>query len=143
MPHCLDQISQLDEDKVFWELVKLKKEIIPDLLNLIDDTTKLKANVRWFSGKWTVGDAAYRVIQEIIYDIPTFELMNTNFNDGDCGYCAYWQHLRLDYSNRLKFKLNLTNWYQTNKSNLVWNKSDDISECMYTNPNKGFYVIKK
>ncbi|MBX3164145.1 MAG: hypothetical protein KF900_06655 [Bacteroidetes bacterium] len=142
MPHCLEQ-EQPDANSIFWSIVKLKLEVIDELIEKIDDTTKTTAIVRWFGGYWTVGDISYKAMEEIIHEIPTFELLGIQY-DEKVGYSPYWFHLRSNTNNRKQFKQNLKNWYKKNKSNLVWvTRKWDGSECFYHNPNNGYYEIKK
>jgi hypothetical protein len=144
VPHCLDAVTeQLDTNGIFWKIVKMKDKAIPFLLDKIDDTTTTNAIVRHFGGYYTVGDLAYVTLQEIIHNIPTFELLGVPFDTNGCGYCAYWQHLS-DFTNRQKFKIALKNWYDQNQLNLLWTEYKwKGEECFYRNPNNGYYDFRK
>lgn len=132
-------------DKIFWRTVKQKQNIIPFLLDKLSDTTQTVATVPNFGGQYTVADIAYTALQEIIKDIPTFELIGVKFDERGCGYCAYWNHLQNGLKNRKKFQTNIRNWYNKNKSSLVWVKSNEIltCDCAGRHPNGGYFELKK
>ena len=133
-------------DRFFWQVVKGKQEIIPLLLDKLDDTTQTEASVPYFGGQYTVADIAYTALQEIIKDIPTFELLKIKFDTNGCGYCSYWNHLRKNIKNRKKFKVAVTDWYDKNKANLVWVTSNQFLTCDISginHPNGGHYEFKK
>lgn len=133
-------------DKYFWQVVKGKQEIIPLLLDKLDDTTQTEAYVPYFGGQYTVADIAYTALKEIIKDIPTFDLLKIKFDTNGCGYCSYWNYLRKEIKNRRKFKAAVSGWYDKNKANLVWVTSNqfltfDISG--FNHPNGGHFELKK
>lgn len=132
-------------DRYFWQAVKGKKEIIPFLIDKMDDTTMTEAPVPYFGGRYTVADVAYSALQEIIRDIPTFDLLKIQFDTSGCGYCAYWYYLRMDIHNRKKFKVAFMQWYDTNKENLVWVTGNMFLTCDvsgFNHPNRGHFELK-
>jgi hypothetical protein len=131
-------------DELYWNTVRLNKNAIELLIDKLDDTTTTNATVPLFGFNYTVADIAYTVLQEIIHDIPTFELLGVQFDKEGCGYCSYWQHLNKDFSNRKHFKEAVKNWYHKNKDNLVWIKSNDFATSDYigNHPNGGHYKLK-
>lgn len=132
-------------DKIFWNVVQRKQSIVPILIDLLADTTSTTATVASFGGQWTVGDIAYTALQEIIKDLPTFDLLGVKFDKEGCGYCAYWNHLRNDINNRKKFQGSLRDWYKKNKGKLVWVKSNDFMtcDCSGEHPNGGHFELSK
>jgi hypothetical protein len=147
MPYiCRDTIGEVGcgQDE-FWDVIKGKKEIIPFLIETLDDTTKTSAYVPNFGGYWTVADISFQAINEIIKDIPTFDLLGVAFDSEGCGYCSYWNHLRKDINNRIAFKKNVSDWYDGIKDKLKWVKSDETltCDCKFDHPNGGHYEIKK
>lgn len=133
-------------DRFFWQVVKGKQDIIPLLIDKLDDTTQTEASVPYFGGQYTVADIAYTALQEIIKDIPTFELLKTKFDSNGCGYCSYWNYLRKDIKNRRKFKDAVSSWYDKNKANLVWVTSNQFLTCGisgFNHPNGGHFELKK
>ena len=96
-------------------------------------------------GQYAVADVAYAALEEIIKDIPTFSLLGVKFDKKGCGYCAYWDHLRKNIRNRLKFQANVRKWYNKNKSNLVWVTSNVFltCDCHGIHPNGGHFELKK
>jgi len=133
-------------DRYFWQVVQGKQEIIPLLLDKLDDTTQTEASVPYIGGQYTVADIVYAALQEIIKDIPTFELLKIKFDTNGCGYCSYWNYLRKDIKNRKKFKVAVTNWYNKNKTNLVWVTSNQFltfDRSGFNHPNGGHLELKK
>jgi len=146
MPYiCRDTIGTAGCGQIeFWDVVQEGKEIIPFLIEKLSDTTTTPAYVPNFGGNWTVADISFLAIQEIIKGVPTFDLLGVLFDSEGCGYCSYWNHLRLDIKNREAFKKNLSNWYDDIKNRLLWVESDEILtfDCNFSHPNGGHYEIK-
>jgi hypothetical protein len=141
-----DTISEFGcGDNYFWKVVKLKAKVIPFLIEKIADPSMTKATVPNFGGEYTVGDIAYQALGEIIKDIPTFELLGVGFDKTGCGYCSYWQYLRKSEENRIAFSKAVLNWYQKNKSKLVWVMSNKVltCDCSFDHPNEGHYELVK
>lgn len=132
-------------DKLYWDAVSIGSSNIELLIDKLDDTTSTMANVVLFGGHYTVADIAYSALNEIIHDIPTFDLLGVPFDQKGCGYCSYWQHLNKDFSNRQEFKKAVTNWYHNNKDKIVWVESQNFSscDCNGQHPNGGHYELKK
>jgi hypothetical protein len=132
------------KDSVFWEIVRKEKAIVPDLINKMTDTRKLKeVYVPFFGGEYTVADVAFVAIQEIIADIPTFELLGVPFNE-ECGYCSYWHYVRKSKKNRKNFQKAARKWYEENRDNMVWVESNNsvTGDCFIV-PVKGHYILQK
>jgi hypothetical protein len=133
-------------DRYFWQVVQGKQEIIPYLIDKLADTTITYAPVPYFGGHYTVADVAYRVLQEIIKDIPTFALLGVEFDTTGCGYCAYWNYLRANFRNRVKFKKAVSKWYHQSRKNLVWIESRKlltVDNSGFNHPNGGYFIVKK
>lgn len=145
MPYiCRTNIGDLGCGQAdFWRIVEFKLDAIPHLIEKIDDTTSTSALVPNYGGYYTVGDIAFNAIEEIIVDIPTFELLGIAFDSSDCGYCSYWKHLRSNIENRTLFKSHLEDWFTRNKDNLVWVRDSKVltCDCSYSHPNKGHYKL--
>jgi len=130
-------------DPVFNEVVRKGKAIVPDLINKMTDTRKLKGMyVPITGGEYTVADIAYIAIQEIISDIPTFELLGFPL-DEICGVCSYFRYVRESKKNRKKFQKVVREWYEENKDNLIW--VDDLGSimCEGFSPAGGHYVLQQ
>ena len=132
-------------DIIFWEVVKKGQKIIPLLIEKLNDTTEIKVFVPNFGGKYTVADASYIAMTEIIVGIPTFELLGVDFDKDGCGYCSYWFHLRKKPENRVKFQKAVDTWYKKNMKRLLWIKSNQImsGDCSGKHPNGGHYELKQ
>lgn len=131
-------------DKLYWEAVSVGRSNIELLIDKLDDTTSTTANVVLFGGNYTVADIAYSTLNEIIHNIPTFDLLGVQFDQEGCGYCSYWQHLNKSFTNRQKFKEAVKNWYYKNKDNLIWVESNNFAtcDCNGKHPNGGHYELK-
>jgi hypothetical protein len=131
-------------DELYWNTVRLNKNVIELLIEKLEDSTTTEAIVPLFGYNYTVADISYTVLQEVIHNIPTFDLLGVQFDEEGCGYCSYWQHLNKDFSNRQKFKATVKNWYHQNKDNLVWIESNNFAtcECNGKHPNGGHYELK-
>lgn len=131
-------------DDTFWNLVNQKLNITPQLINTLTDTTQVNISVPNFGGKCSLADIAYMVMQEIIKDIPTFDLLGIEFDEDGCGYCSYWYHLRENIQNRISFQLAVKNWFIKNKENLVWIISNEslTGDNWGTRPVNGHFEIK-
>lgn len=130
---------------VFWRVVQQKQMVIPDLINMLTDTTQTAATVPNFGGQYAAGDVAYAALKEIIHGVPTFKLLGVKFDNNGCGYCAYWNHVRMDIRNRKKFQDKVRDWYDKNKTNLTWINSNDFSicDCASPHPNGGHFELKE
>jgi hypothetical protein len=94
-------------------------------------------------GHYSVADIAYNALEEIIHNLPTFELLQVKFNKDGCGYCAYWNYVRKSIKNRKKFQAAVSSWYNTNKVKLQWVVSNDFAtcDCRVAHPSGGHYEV--
>ena len=132
-------------DEIFWRLVNEKLDMVPLLLDLLIDTTRSDASVPNIGGQYTVADIAYLALQEIVHGIPTFDLLGVEFDTNGCGYCSYYQHLRRNIDNRRLFQARVRDWYERNRSSLVWVTSNEFSicDCAPPHPNGGYFELRK
>ncbi len=130
-------------DHLYWEVVKLGDDGIELLIDKLDDATPTTASVPIFGGHYAIADIAFTALNEIIHDIPTFELLGVPFDQSGCGYCAYWNHLNKSVVNRQNFKKAVKSWYHRNKSHLVWIESQHFvtCDCHGDHPNGGHYEM--
>jgi hypothetical protein len=129
-------------DRVLWRIVGRGLDIVPHLIDKMADTRPIDSYVPFFGGKYAVADVAYAAIQEIIGDIPTFELLGVEFSEV-CGYCSYWYYVRESEKNRKKFQRAVREWYKKNKEALVWvgDSSAVTGDCF--RPDGGHYEVGK
>jgi len=139
----VEKLPYLQEcsDPIFWRTVSKGLDIVPSLIDKMTDTREAEANVRFYSGKYTVADVAFVAIQEIIGDIPMFELLGVEF-DKTCGYCSYWWHVRESKKNRKRFQQAVRKWYNENKDALVWVESSQSVTGDCFRPGGGHYEVK-
>jgi hypothetical protein len=141
---------ELSGDSIFWNITKGKIDIVPYLINRINDTTKTNASVSNFGGVYTIGDICVRAIEEIIKDFPTIKLIEADENLlKEKAYGIYWGYVN-DFKNRLEFQKRVRAWYEENKNNLVWQVddklyavSDEENGEAKKRPAGGYYIVKK
>ena len=130
-------------DPVLWKIISKGKAIVPDLINKMTDTRKLgEAYVPFFAAEYTVADVAFVAMQEIIADIPIFELLGVPLSE-ECGYCSYWYYVE-SKKNRKKFQKAVRKWYEENQNNLIWVESNNslTGDCFIV-LKKGHYILQK
>ncbi len=127
-------------DRIFWRAVQQKKSIIPFLMDKLDDTTQTTVSVPYFGGYYTIADVAYVVMQEIIADIPTFQLLGVPFDKDGCGYCAYWNYLREDISHRRHFQKEVRQWEDRLGGRWIESPKVLTCDCQFPHPNGGHYI---
>jgi len=127
-------------DRLFWELVKGRKTIVPFLIEKLDDSTKTVVPVPDFGGFYTVADVAYAAMQEIIGNIPTTQFIAWKTDSSCMGKCEYWKYLRDDYKNRKAFQKEVKQWEKTLGGR--WIESDSLltSNGTFPHPNNGYYI---
>jgi hypothetical protein len=142
-------IPELSGDELFWIAVKGKIDIVPILIESLDDTTETLAMVPNFGGNYTVADIAYVVIKEIIHDIPTLSLIDTSKVDAEAGgYWYYWNYVRASIENRKAFKREVKYWFAKNRDSLIWIETKHVYKTSKNWPFKsnlhpagGYYSI--
>ena len=134
-------------DSIFWIAIKQGKKMISYYLERLNDTTLSKAFVPNIGGNFTIGDISLFALEIIIWDIPILnlaeDLENPEPRDGGWGY---WNYTRRNYENRLKFKVKVIDWYNDNKEDFIWIKSDLVNVCdcgQLKNPAGGHFEINK
>lgn len=140
-----DKLSAGCGTRLFWEIVKQKEKAIPFLIEKLSDSTTTEVVVPNFGHNYTVADIAFVALKEIIHDIPTFDLLGVEFDKEGCGYCSYWNHLSINYQNRINFQIAIQNWYSSHKDELTWLESNRFSscDCSGIHPNGGHYKLTK
>ncbi len=117
-------------DSMFWNALSYGKEIVPYLLESLDDTTSSKAYVPNFGGLYTVADISLVALKMLIWDIPvrsfviTIDDLEEEYEDWE-----YWTFVRSSKENRTKFKNWTISWYKMNKEKFVWVENNAIREC--------------
>jgi hypothetical protein len=129
--------------QIYWDVIVLKEAAIPYLIDKLDDSTTTYASVSLLGIYYTTADVAYWALQEIIHGIPTLQLMGLKTDATSCNFCMYWDYLRKDYRNRLKFRKAVHRWYKKNKQNMVWVVSNKFEncDCGTKHPNGGHYEV--
>lgn len=142
-------IPELSGDSLFWKITTNRKEIIPALINHIDDTASTFANVPNFGGVYTIGDVCIRAIKEIIFDFPTIKLIEKDSSViAEKGFGVYWEYVRKSIENRRSLKKIVTKWYKENEQKLVWvdderlySTADETEAPAQKRPAGGYYIF--
>lgn len=139
----------LSGDSLYWSIVKKGIAVVPALINEISDTTTTGAVVPNFGGYNTIGDIAYRIIKEIIHEIPTRDFI-TSKEDDIGGYWYYWNFVGASPKNRVLFEEKLRVWFNTNQNDFLWYTDDKeyrVYRTWYANskkhPAEGYYILNK
>ena len=140
-------IPELTGDSIYWEIVKCGINNVPNLIDMMNDTTETMASVPNFGGQYTIGDIAYCCLEDIVR-IRGNKLIPDSAKNG--GQNTYWAYLRNGYNNRLAFQKEVRLWFQKNKRNLKWKEDkleyrtgDNWKFPSKTHPAGGYYVIRK
>lgn len=141
---------ELSGDSIYWSLVKKKMEIVPRLLEIVDDTTATKSTIKYQGRNYTVGEIAVDALYEIIRDFPKKNDLIRNWKkfDESEAYNNYWYFMAENSENRSQFKQKLKDWYSSNKESLTWVSDDnkyrksEMSAPEY-HPSRGYYKLKK
>ena len=139
-------IPELSGDSLFWVVVKYKKDIIPYLIELLNDTTELPIPVPNFGGNYTVADVSNMALQKIIPSLPTSSFLNKILENN--GYGDYWVFVRNNYTNRILYQKRLSYWYEKNQKRLVWFKDTTEYRTSFDwkfsnyHPAGGYYILE-
>ncbi|WP_272151112.1 hypothetical protein [Tenacibaculum aiptasiae] len=140
---------KLSGDPIYWELVKRKMDIVPELLEIVDDPTPTNATILYQGRNYMVGEIAVDIIYEIVRDFPKkIDLIKDwkKFDESE-AYNNYWYFMVEKSNNRTQFKQKLKDWYSSNKSKLIWvpdNKKYRESEMseLKKHPSRGYYKVE-
>ncbi len=125
-------VPEYSGDPNFWGLVKEGIDIVPELIDHLDDTTNTKILVRLFSGTYRIGDISYLILIKIIHDIPIFELAKISQEEYELyGFGVYWNFVRSNPANRIILKMKIKEWYCAYKNKLTWEKMRENLEVVH------------
>lgn len=138
-------------DSIYWAIVKGGLDNVPFLIELLDNSQMTDIHAPYFGRDYTIGDLAFIIITDIIFDINIYVLLE---NAGcklnkSIGFGNYWEYLEGNDANRIRFKNSVNEWYTINRDNLIWFKTDmhaysDLNELTpFKNPAGGYYILKK
>lgn len=147
----VDKIVQINDipyvgnfgDSLYWKIVAEGLDIVPNLIELIDDTTTTKATIPNWGGYYCVGDIAFRMINDIIFQIPILNFIQTKTDY--VGEKIYFEFVQYDFQNMVHLKNELSKWFVANKDSLEWvNNKKEFLANHYNPPYiKGNYVFNK
>jgi hypothetical protein len=115
-------------------------EILPLLIEILDDDTQTELIVSYVGGHAAVGDVALIAITHIIGDFPTQKLIGEQYRNRweTIGIGAYYEYVRASKENRSIFKENARDWIEKNKDTLIW---EPLPKEL--NPAGGYWVQPK
>jgi len=108
-------------DERFWAVVKHGRAALPQLIDLLTDTSHFDQTVPYCGGAYTRADAADDAIEEIVR-IPTWDFIEEPYRSRtkEIGYCAKLQYLRASKQHRAKYQQRMKDWLAANESKLEW-----------------------
>ena len=147
----VDKIVQINDvpyignfgDSLYWKIVAEELDIVPNLIELIDDTTTTKAAIPNWGGYYCIGDIAFSMINDIIFQIPIIDFIQTKTDF--VGEKIYFEFVQDNFQNRAHMKNELSKWFVANKDGLEWvnNKKEFIANHYDPPYIKGHYVFNK
>ena len=131
-------------DSLFWEVILQKKNVIVSLIELLNDTTETRAYSPNYGGKIRI-DAAIIALGEIIQPFPNPNNFFKIKPIDNSQWMANINWLNKSLENRINYQTCILNWYNENKSNLIWIQSNTFmcGDLDGEHPNKGHYELEK
>lgn len=125
-------------NSIYWRVVANGENVIPYLIDRIDDTTATRATDKCKTANLCVGDLCYYALIEIM-PISLFAVSGQQFDTYSNG-CNLGVVEWID-KNRQRFKSDLRQWYYTEKTSLVWVrfKGTELTDCRKINKINGWY----
>ena len=123
-------------DVHFWDIVRLGKAALPDLLILVEDETPTPVRVELFGGIYRVGDIAVIAMMRICPNLPVVEFVDDPQQPRfeNIGFGIYWAYVRASRGNRQALQARLREWFVENESRLQWVVNSE-------HPAGGWYAI--
>jgi len=148
---------RIEEDTMYWHIVKMKLAVVPYLIELIKDTTKF--NTKHFymmyifkqSGnkvpKYKLGDVALDIVTNIVGTIPISYFSREIIRlKGDTVKPYNNYHSILASSNKYRITLSgiIKKWYEKNYTLLTWRNNDTYDNGLNSgiHPAGGFYYVR-
>ena len=102
-------------DSTYWSIVKLGKPALPALIELIGDSSKTSIDRPCSKEKLTLGDLAFKIVDEII-SLPLFEITRMQFCviGGNCDLGFADGYLDFVARDRQRIMLQVKSWYEQN-----------------------------
>jgi hypothetical protein len=109
-------------DENFWDIVRLGKAALPDLLILVEDDTVTELHVNYFGGVYQIGDIAVIAMMAICPDLPVVKFVDDPQQPRfeTIGFGVYWAYVRESHDNRRRLQAKLRDWFAENESRLQW-----------------------
>ena len=109
-------------DEQFWDIVRLGKAALLDLILLIEDDTPTTVQVDLFGGTYTISDIAVIALMRICPDIPIVEFVDDPQEPQfeNAGFGVYWVYVRESHDNRRVLQANIRDWVSDNEQRLQW-----------------------
>jgi hypothetical protein len=108
-------------DEHFWAVVKHGRKALPQLVDVLTDTSRFAQTVPYCGGAYTRADVADEAIEEIVL-IPTWDLIEEPYRSRtkEIGVCAKLQYLRASKRNRARYRQRVKDWLSVNEPKLIW-----------------------
>lgn len=113
-------IPELSGDSLFWVIVMQGLDVVPSLIEELDDTTITSITIPNFGGFYTIADISFSILGKIIHKLPILDIIRTNKEYPLDEGLTYWSFVKYNYKNRIYLKQELNEWFIRNKEKLIW-----------------------
>lgn len=128
-------------NSIYWRVVATGKDVIPFLIDKMDDTTNTQISLNCKKTNVKLGDICYEALTEI-FNIPIFYVTHQQFDFIDQYGCQQGIFTYLD-ENRMEFKSQILAYYEKYKTELKFIQYDKgyKNDCKKKNKIFGYYDI--
>jgi hypothetical protein len=157
---------ELSGDSLYWALAKEGLEIVPDLIDLIDNGKVTQMTAYNIPYNYTIGDISIHILDEIIHGMfgisediikkhKDYKRIRNHCTDVGSAWVDYFCFVNLYKKNRIYLKKELHSWFAENKEKLIWVehkqefsrsnfswKADNYYNGAYHYPTRGYYKLK-
>ena len=142
-------IPELSGDSLYWNMVIQGKSIVPCLISNLSNTTQTNITIPNWGGYYCIGDIAFWILCDIIYDIPVKDMIRENKRYPLSEDITYLSFVTYKKGNGRFLKRKISNWYKENENRLEWvvdtahygRTSKDWFFPSDQNPAHGYYIV--
>lgn len=126
--------------KPYWKIVQQGKQIIPDLIESLTDTTGTQIFDYCKKGNLNIGEVAYFALNEIA-EFPIATVTQNQFDTFEDGCWIFFDYL-FDNQNKPRFKEKMESFYQKKTYQFVAFSKTELTECQKHFKIKGKYKLR-
>ena len=143
-------IPELSGDSLYWNLVIQGKSIVPCLISNLANTTQTNITIPNWGGYYCIGDIAFWILCDIIYDIPLEDIIKENKRYPKSEDITYFSFVTYKKGNRRFLKRKISKWYKENEDRWEWvadtrhygRTSTNWSYPSDQHPARGYYRLR-